>query len=81
MEREEGIAMASEVLMTISKDEVERARLRSEYKYQMDMQSKLVHAKRVGEQRGIVIGEQKIISLLKSGKSLEEIEMIIGSAN
>jgi hypothetical protein len=28
------IAMASEVLMSISKDEVERARLMSEYKYQ-----------------------------------------------
>ncbi|MDR1278355.1 MAG: Rpn family recombination-promoting nuclease/putative transposase [Treponema sp.] len=45
---EEGIAMASEVLMTISKDEVERARLVSEYKYQLDTQSKLVHAKREG---------------------------------
>jgi hypothetical protein len=93
MEREEGIAMASEVLMTISKDEAERARLMSEYKYQMDMQSKLVHAKRVGieigEQRGIVIGEQRgieigkreglregeqrIINLLKSGKTLEDL--------
>jgi predicted transposase/invertase (TIGR01784 family) len=46
---EEGIAMASEVLMSISKDEVERARLVSEYKYQLDMQSKLVHAKREGK--------------------------------
>jgi predicted transposase/invertase (TIGR01784 family) len=49
---EEGIAMASEVLMTISKDEVERARLVSEYKYQLDMQSKLVHAKREGKKEG-----------------------------
>jgi hypothetical protein len=40
--------MASEVLMTISKDEVARVRLVSEYKYQFDMQSKLVHAKRQG---------------------------------
>jgi predicted transposase/invertase (TIGR01784 family) len=43
---EEGIAMASEVLMTISKDEVERARLVSEEKYLLDTQSKVVHAKR-----------------------------------
>jgi predicted transposase/invertase (TIGR01784 family) len=43
---EEGIDMASQVLMTISKDEVERARLESEYKYEMDTQSKVVHAKR-----------------------------------
>jgi hypothetical protein len=28
--------MVSEVLMTISKDEVERARLMSEYKYEVD---------------------------------------------
>jgi hypothetical protein len=38
----EGIAMASEVLMTITRDEVERARLVSEYKYEMDTQSRLV---------------------------------------
>jgi predicted transposase/invertase (TIGR01784 family) len=49
---EEGIAMASEVLITISKDEVERARMVSEYKYQLDMQSKLVHAKREGKKAG-----------------------------
>jgi hypothetical protein len=51
--------MASEVLMTISRDEVERARLRSEYKYQMDMQSKLVHAKRVGIKEGEQRGRQE----------------------
>jgi DNA-binding CsgD family transcriptional regulator len=37
----------------------------SEEKYVLDTQSKLVHAKREGEQR--------IINLLKSGKSPEEI--------
>jgi predicted transposase/invertase (TIGR01784 family) len=45
---EEGIAMASEVLMTISKDEIEQARLMSEWKYEMDTQSRLVEAKREG---------------------------------
>jgi predicted transposase/invertase (TIGR01784 family) len=39
---EEGIAMAGEVLMSISKDEIERARLMSEYKYVVDTQSKVV---------------------------------------
>jgi predicted transposase/invertase (TIGR01784 family) len=53
---EEGIAMASEVLMSISKDEVERARLVSEYKYQLDTQSKLVHAKREGIREGLQKG-------------------------
>jgi predicted transposase/invertase (TIGR01784 family) len=43
---EEGIAMASQVLMSISKDEIERARLMSEYKYAVDTQSKVVQAKR-----------------------------------
>jgi hypothetical protein len=65
--------MASEVLMTISKDEVERARLISELKYQLDTQSKLVHAKREGE--------QNIIKLLKSGKSPEEIIRDYGKQN
>ena len=65
LELDEGIAMASEVLMTISKDEIERARLLSELKYELDTQSKLVHAERRGK--------QQIINLLKSGKSPEEI--------
>ena len=82
---EEGIAMAGKVLINISKDEVEWARLMSEYKYQLDTQSKLVYAEREGlkrgmerglqkgMQKGMQIGEQKIIDLLKSGKSPEEI--------
>jgi hypothetical protein len=52
---EEGIAMASEVLMTISRDEVERARLASEEKYALDTQSKLTYARH----DGMRIGEQK----------------------
>jgi predicted transposase/invertase (TIGR01784 family) len=76
MEREEGIAMASEVLMTISKDEAERARLMSEYKYQMDMQSKLVHAKRVGIKEGIVVGEQRgIVIGEQRGREVRSIEV------
>jgi hypothetical protein len=45
IKHDEGIAMASQVLMTISRDEVERARLLSEEKYILDTQSKVVHAK------------------------------------
>ena len=69
--------MASEVLIDISKDEKERARLLSELKYELDTQSKLVHAERKGIQKGLKKGkqegEQRIIDLLKSGKSPEEI--------
>ena len=65
--------MASEVLLTISRDEEERVRLMSEYKYQLDIQSKLVHAERQGEQKGRQEGEKRIIELWKSGKPLEEV--------
>ena len=73
IEHEEGIAMASEVLITISKDEAERARLMSEEKYILDTQSKITHAKHEGIKIGEKKGRQKIIDLLKSGKSVEEI--------
>ena len=67
----------TEQKLDISRDEVERARLMSEYKYQLDIQSKLVHAKREGrkegEKKGRQEGEQRIIELLKSGKSPEEV--------
>jgi hypothetical protein len=48
LENEEGIAMAGQVLLSISKDEKERARLTSEYKYAVDLQSKMVDARRDG---------------------------------
>jgi len=52
IEIEEGIAMAGQVLLHISKDERERARLTSEYKYAVDLQSKEVDAKREGVLEG-----------------------------
>jgi hypothetical protein len=85
VEREEGIAMASKVLMTISKDEIEQARLLSEYKGQVDAQSKMVHAKRMGRAEGLAEGlakgQQEIINLLKSGKSPEEIIKELGTGD
>jgi predicted transposase/invertase (TIGR01784 family) len=45
--------------MSISKDEVERARLMSEYKYEVDTQSKVVQAKREGRQEGLQEGQQQ----------------------
>jgi predicted transposase/invertase (TIGR01784 family) len=62
--------MASEVLMSISKDEAERARLMSEFKYQMDTQSKIGHARREGRQEG----REEVARRLKSrGHPLSEI--------
>jgi len=71
LELEEGIAMANKVLLTISRDEVERARLESEYKYEVDMQSKLVHAKR--EERAEIAR-----NALAEGASLDFIQKITG---
>ena len=70
---EEGIAMASEVLMTISRDEVERARLMSMEKYELDTKSRINYAKREGIDIGIHKGEKNIIDLLKNGISPEDI--------
>ena len=69
--------MASQVLISISKDEEERFRRMSEEKYQLDMQSRLTDATRDGMQKGRKEGkkegQQEIVELLKSGKSPEEI--------
>ena len=61
--------MASTGYYDNSSDWAKQMRLMSEEKYELDLQSKLVHAERQGEKRG----EQKILNLLKSGKPLEEV--------
>ncbi|GHV38403.1 hypothetical protein AGMMS49546_08730 [Spirochaetia bacterium] len=59
VEYEEGIAMASEVLLTVSRDEKERAILEHEYKNALDMQSLLVGAKWEGRAEGREEGYQQ----------------------
>jgi len=71
IESEEGIAMAGQVLLHISKDEQERARLTSEYKYVVDLQSKTVDARRE-EKRDIAR------NLLGVGDSIDKIVMVTG---
>jgi predicted transposase/invertase (TIGR01784 family) len=86
LEIEEDIAMACQVLRNISKDETERARLMSEYKFETDYQSKIVQAERRGEKRGEERGEKRgekkgenrILELLESGKAPEEILKLYG---
>ena len=77
VEQEEGIAMASDVLITISKEEEERFRLLSQEKIELDYQSGLSHAKKTGIQEGRQEGKQEarqeIIEMLKNGKSPEEL--------
>jgi hypothetical protein len=73
---EEGISMASQVLMTISRDEVERARLESEYKYAVDTQSKVVHAKREVAKKALAKGSTQEFVADITGLSLDEIRKL-----
>lgn len=68
---EEGIAMGAQVLLTISKDEKERARLTSEYKFAVDLQSKMVDARRGGI-------EEVARKLLGVGDSIEKVIDVTG---
>ena len=79
--------MASKVLKTISRDEVERVRLMSELKYELDTQSKLVYAKqeamKQGEKRGLRKGlkESRVEiagNALTEGFSIEIVQKITG---
>ncbi|MDR1948975.1 MAG: hypothetical protein LBQ38_06270 [Spirochaetaceae bacterium] len=61
---QDGIGMAGEVLLTISRDEAERFRLESEYKYALDLQSDMVDARREG------IAEGRMVEKLESARKL-----------
>ena len=82
LQQDEGIAMANQILMTISRDEHERARLESEYKYQVDMQSKLVTAKREGKLEGKLERDKELLdnarNALAEGIPVEHIQKISG---
>ena len=85
--REEGIAMAGGVLLNISRDEGERARLMSEYKGAVDLQSKLVNERRKGERKGEIKGRLKGVgegletaarNALAEGASVDFVRKITG---
>jgi predicted transposase/invertase (TIGR01784 family) len=73
---ERGIAMASEVLLTISKDEIEQARLMSEYKYEVDTQSKIVGARQEGKAEGRLEVARNLITRI--GLPLEQVAEATG---
>jgi predicted transposase YdaD len=60
-------------LLTISRDEEERARLESEFKYELDRQCELVDARREGLAEGRVEGES--IGLEKTARRLRAMGM------
>ena len=63
LKSEGGISMAAETLLTISKDENERARLLNEYRIILDYQSGLSAAEKKGIQRGKI---ESAINIIKS---------------
>ena len=81
--------MAGQVLLNISKDEKERARLTSEYKFAVDLQSKMVDARRDGRYEGsneraltiarnMMIDGESIEKIIKyTGLTCEEIENLV----
>ena len=68
--QEEGIAMASEVLLTISRDEEERARIMRDEKIELDWNSYMTEARRKGlregHEEGLREGRQEGIELEKT---------------
>jgi predicted transposase/invertase (TIGR01784 family) len=79
LEKEEGIAMAGETLIHISRNEIEQARLTSELKYILDTQSKYVDGQRAGHAEG---REERSIEIAKNalakGIPIETIHEITG---
>ena len=68
--------MASTILMSISKDDHERAKFRSIKKYEMDMTSNMLTAEDNGIKKGIIIMARKLKE--ERVMSIEEIARISG---
>jgi len=80
LEREEGIAMAGETLIRISRDEIEQARLTTELKNILDYQSGMVSAERKGMKEGHMEGHREGIKEgraegMKEGRTEEKFEI------
>jgi hypothetical protein len=84
-EKNKGVAMAQEVFLSVSRDEKERARLLSEYKFAVDLQSRVLTARdegieigttkgvEIGTTKGIEIERNRVLDLLDQGLSAVEI--------
>jgi len=68
--RVEGIAMVGGVLLNISRNEVERARLESEYKAKIDIQARIVDATREGRQEE----RNNVLELIDKGYTAADIK-------
>jgi predicted transposase/invertase (TIGR01784 family) len=66
------MAMASRILVTITREEKEWARESSEFKYEVDTQSRIINAERRGEQKGMQKGRKaEIVAIARSLKAAE----------
>jgi len=75
LEMNEGIAMAKEVLITITRDDIEWARQMSKLKYELDTQDALANAEYEGIEKGIKTTAR---NALAKGLPLETIRDITG---
>jgi predicted transposase/invertase (TIGR01784 family) len=72
--REEGIAMAGEALMTITKDEIEWEHQMSRLKYELDLQNDMTEAREEGERKGRLERDYEIArNLKKRGAPISQI--------
>jgi hypothetical protein len=69
----EEIKMATELLMEISRDERQRAIIRSRRMYETDQISNMLTAERRGEKRG----RTEVIELLEKGVPIDEIKKML----
>jgi len=67
------IEMAGELPLTISWNDAECARLESEYKAEVDLQSKLSSAERRGRVEGSQERDKELLNLIAKGYTAEDI--------
>jgi len=76
LEREEGIRMATNILLQVSKDEEARAYYESELRFQLDQNSRFNHAKREGIAEGRAEGKKEAENKALKEKTSRDIKLI-----
>ena len=75
--------MASSVLMKISRDELERARIMRAEKTELDWQSEMTYQRKKGLKEGMQQGEEKtqqyVLQLIAQGLSADDIKQKLTS--